>query len=431
MADLTYGVNFLNVTFGDDDLTNDSAIRDQPFLQKVEILQKGGSTVEEKFYLSGPRGFSGNLTDAQAVASASNGGSTHFRWQHPFGEHVGSVQVEVADIIQSTPDQAAANRALEAETEKGLAQEGQNINDKLMGSDGLYAGYGEYEETASGSYTSFNIRFADPSDARNFQIGDQVVISETDATTDGDLVGETGYVLDRDVGVGFIQVAALDDIDTAANPGSWVDDTNYYVFKLGEYGDGDPDSLFTAFSRYLPSARATSTLHNVDRSVDAALSGGRLPAAQEVGSTLQRAMRLLTIMQSRLGLKKSDAKDILVVLNSEDWGTGNEEMISKLGREVGEETEEGYEAFYCRTAIGKTAFVSEPARTKGRGFILNTALTKLYTATGQLFQTIPDGSGNIIHLMPGRNTYEIRTIAKVATGIGAVYQHGTFATNNA
>lgn len=429
MADLSYSLQFLNVTFGDDDLLNDSAIRDQPLFESVDIEMHGGFVVDEKFYLGPPRGFSGNLTDAQQVASTANGGAKRFRWQHPFGEHVGSVQVAVSDVIQGRPDQAAADRALESEFDKALASEGQLLNEKLLGAGGLSIASGVYTEATSGGFPTFTVRFTDPADARNIQIGDQVVISITDGSSAGTLVGQTGYVLSRDIQLGYARVAPLDDIDVAGNPGGWVDGVTYFLFRLGEYTDGDPDQIITSYERYLPSSAASDTLHNVDRSVDTALSGGRLTAALEVGSIVQRAKRLITIMQSRLGLKKMDNKDLLVVLNSEDWGTAAEELESRVVREVGSTTEEGWEAFEARTAIGAVKFVSDPAKNKGRAFILNTALLKLYTASGKLFETIPDGSGNIIHLMPGTNTYEIRTIAKIAVGFGAPYMSGSFSTS--
>lgn len=433
MADLSFAVNFLNVTFGDDDLNNDTAIRDTPLLNIIGNPEvKGGSTVEEKFYLSGPRGFSGNLTDAQAVASTSGGGSKHFRWQHPFGRHVGSVQIDIEDIVQSRPDNAAAATALEQETEKGLAAEGQNIADKLLGRAGIAMGYGEYEETAGTptGYPSFAIRFEDPSDARNFQIGDQVVISTTDGTTDGSLVGETGYVMGRDIVLGYIRVAALDDVETAANPGSWVDDTNYYVFKVGEYTDGNPGEIITSYEAYLPSTAASDTFHNVDRSVDSCLSGARLPTNLETGSMIQRAKRLTALMHGRLGLKKMDAKDYVVVCNPEDWGVQAEELEGKGYRDAGsEKTDDGYSAFGAYTVVGRLDFVPDPGKNKGRAFLLNKKNLKCYSASGKWFETIPDGSGNIIHLMPGVNRYEIRTLSKVATGFGAPYMSGSFSVD--
>src|SRR6185503_2023014 len=298
MADLSYSLQHVNVTYGDDDLTDDAAIRDTPLFQMIDIEERGGSSVEEKFYLSGPRGFSGNLTDAQTRAAVGKAG--RLKWVHPFGEHVGSIQVDVADVIQGRPDQAAADRALESEFDKGMAQEGQNLSDRLMGRAGLAMGYGEYEETAGTptGFPSFCIRFEDPSDARNFQVNDRVVISATDGTTDGSLVGEVGVVMGRDPILGYIRVASESDPETAANPGSWVDDANYYVFKLGEYTDGDPDSIITSYERFLPATAATDTVHGLDRSIDNLLSGFRLPSSLEKGSIIQRSKRLITLMHA-------------------------------------------------------------------------------------------------------------------------------------
>lgn len=425
MADVSFAVNFLNVTFGDDDLGPDSAIRETPTLQLFDIVEEGGSTVEEKFYLAGPRGFSGNYTDAAQVGAA--GGSSHFRWQHPFGKREGSIQVEYVDIMMSRKSQAAANQALEAEMDRGYAAEGQNIADLLMGREGLAGGVGTYSDDVNGDGPVFSILFADPSDARKYQVTDQIVISATDGNEDGVLVGETGYVIARDVSEGWIQVAALDDTTTAANPGSWVDGTEYYVFRLGEYTDGAPGDVITPLELFLPSEAATDTFHNVDRSVDTALSGARLTSTEERGSILQRSRKLIRKMASRYGTDAKKKRKLVCVMNPEDHGVAEEELIAKLSRDVGIETEEGYEAFMTRTAMGNTAYVADPSKNKGRAFILDTDRLKLYSPNGKLFESVDAGYG-VVHLMPGRNTLEIRTIAKLGTGIGAPYMHGTFST---
>lgn len=427
MADVSFAVNFLNVTYGYDDLGPDTAIQANPLLQLFKIEEEGGASVEEKFYLGGPLGFSGNLADAQQVAQT--GASSHFRWQHPFGKHEGSIQVEYEDIMQSRKAQAAANQALEGEMDKGFASEGSNIAQLLIGRGGLAGGVGAYVEAASPPYPAFAIRFTDPSDARKYLLGNQVVISLTDGTTDGDVIGEPAYILRRDVSEGWIQVASLDDITLAANPGGWTSSsvTQLNVFKLGEYTDGAPDQIITSLERYLPAATASDVLHNVDRSLDSALSGARLTAAEEVGSILQRARKLANKMFARYGTDAKKKRKLAVILNSEDWGTAEEEMISKLSREVGVETEEGYEAFLVRTAMGATPFVSEPNKNKGRAFILDVDRLKLFSPNGKLFEPVKV-NGNIVTLMPGRNTLEIRTIGKLATGIGAPYMHGSFST---
>ena len=48
MADLSFSLQFINVTFGDNDLTNDSAIRDTPLFDMVDIEEKGGGPAERR-----------------------------------------------------------------------------------------------------------------------------------------------------------------------------------------------------------------------------------------------------------------------------------------------------------------------------------------------------------------------------------------------
>ena len=91
-ASLARSVAFLNVSFGDDDLVDDLGISEQPLLKIIGTPEvKGGSRVEEKFYLSGPRNGSGDLGSALQMAEGNGGGSNCERWQHPFGEHIGLI----------------------------------------------------------------------------------------------------------------------------------------------------------------------------------------------------------------------------------------------------------------------------------------------------------------------------------------------------
>lgn len=428
-ASLARSVAFLNVSFGDDDLVDDMGVSDQPLLTILGTPEvKGGSTVEEKFYLSGPRNGSGNLAASLQMAETNGGGSRTFRWQHPFGEHIGVVEVAVSDVIQSKPDQAAADKALEAEMKKGMDAEGQQLVNLIMGRAGLAGGVAVWTEASSSGFPVFCLRFSDPSDARRYMVGEQVVIAAADGDTAGDLIGLEGFVKSRDVALGYIQLAALDDIDTAANPGDWVDGTTYYVFRLGEFGDGEPDNIITSIARYLPDTAATSELHNVDRSFDSSLSGARLPSSQNRGGIMQRVKRLMAFGHGRLGWKKGkNAKDrYICALHSEEWNTVGEELETQAKRSIeSSTTTEGYESFQARTALGMVDFVAEPAKNKGSAFILNTRLLKMYAANGKWFEPIPvDGNAGYVRLKEGTNVYQCRTISKLATGIGAPYMHG-------
>ncbi len=430
LASLARSVSFLNVSFGDDDLVDDMGISDQPLLKIIGQPEvKGGSTVEEKFYLAGQRNGSGNLGASLQLAEGSNGSKT-FRWQHPFGEHTGVIEVAVADVIQSKPDQASADKALEAEMKKGMDAEGQQLVNLIMGRAGLAGGVAVYKETGDSGFPDHSLRFVDPSDARRYMVEEQVVIAPHDGDTEttNELVGLEGYVLKRDVSLGYIQMSPVDDPDTAGNPGDWVDGTTYYVFRLGEFADGEPDNIITSYARYLPDTVQTSELHNVKRDFDSSLCGGRLPTGQNRGGIMQRTKRLMAFGHGRLGWKKgSGAKDrYIVALHSEEHNLVGEELETLARRNIeSSTTTEGYESFQARTPLGMVDFVAEPAKNKGSAFVLNTRLLKMYAANGKWFEPIPvDGNSGYVRLKEGSNVYQARTLSKLATGIGAPYMHG-------
>ncbi len=421
--------NFLNVSYVDGDLAHQASVRANPSIKLFDIREAGGSTVESRFMLRGAAGMSGNLTDAQAIA-AQNKNGRHYRWQVPFGKTRGSFRIPYEDIIQSKLSEAAEAQALELEMEKGLAECGSKLVQLLFGRSGLAGGYGEYEETASGDYPSFAIRFVDPSDARNFQPGDNVVIAAGTGESAQSLVGDVGYVLDSDVEDGFIRVAALSDLETAANPGGWVDDTNYYVFNLGLHGNGDQDEIIVPLEAYLPASRANDTFLGVARSDSASLSGARLSSAEETGSIVQRIKRLISKMRGRYtDIAKGANK---VILNAEDFGAADEDLTAQLQRSPATKTEDGFTQITINTANGSTDLISEPYKNKGSGFVLSPSSLKLYSALGggKLLDLVKFPGGQVTRVMEGSNDFEVRTFSSLANTVGAPFAHGRFSTTS-
>lgn len=426
MTDVTFAENWLNISYVDGDLIHQMSVRANPSIKLFDIKEAGGASVESRFMLRGAAGFSGNLTDAQAIA-AQNKNGRHYSWSVPFGKTRGSFRIPYEDIVASKLSEAAEAKALEIEMEKGIAEAGSKIVQLLFGRSGLAGGYGEYEETASGDYPSFAIRFEDPSDARNFQPGDNVVISTTAGTAAQTLVGDVGYVLDSDVEDGFIRVAPLSDPDTAGNPGSWVDDTNYYVFNLGLAGNGSQQDVIVPLEAYLPASRANDTFLGVARTDSSSLSGARLSTAEEVGSIVGRAKRLITKMRGRYTDYAKGANKI--VLNAEDFGTCDEELTAQLMRSPAMKTEDGYMAITINTANGATELISEPYKNKGSGFVLSPSSLKLYSQYGSKLLDLVRANGNVTRLMEGSNDLEVRTLSALANTIGAPYSHGRFSTS--
>jgi hypothetical protein len=427
MTDVSFATQFLNISYVDGDLIHQMSVRANPSIKLFDIKEAGGASVESRFMLRGAAGFSGNLTDAQAIA-AQNKNGRHYSWSVPFGKTRGSFRIPYEDIVASKLSEAAEAKALELEMEKGIAECGSKLVQLLFGRSGLAGGFGEYEETASGDYPSFASRFEDPSDARNFQPGDNVVISTTAGTAAQTLVGSVGYVLDSDVEDGFIRVSALSAPDTAANPGSWVDDTNYYVFNLGLAGNGSQQDVIVPLEAYLPASRASDTFLGVARTDSSSLSGARLSTAEEVGSIVGRAKRLITKMRGRYtDIAKLANK---IVLNSEDFGTCDEELTAQLQRSPATKTEDGYMAITINTANGPTELISEPYKNKGSGFVLSPSSLKLYSQLGKgLLLDLVRHNGQVTRLMEGSNDLEVRTYSALANTIGAPFAHGRFSTS--
>lgn len=426
MTDVSFATNFLNVTYVDGDLEHQASVRANPSIKLWDIQEGGGASARSRFMLRGAAGYSGNLTDAQSIA-AQNKNGRHYEWQVPYGKTRGSFRVPYEDIVQSRLSDAAEAKALELEMEKGAAEAGSKLVQMLMGRSGLAGGYGEYEETGTGAYPNFSVIFTDASDAANFQPGDNVVVAAGDGTSAQSLVGEVGYVVQSDVEDGYIQVAALSDPDTAANPGSWVDDTNYYVFNLGLHGNGAQENVVIPLEAYLPASRATDTFLNVNRNDSSSLSGARLASGEENGSIVTRGKRLITKMRSRYTDIAKGANKI--VLNAEDFGSADEELTAQLSRSPASKTEDGYMAITINTANGATELISEPYKRKGSGFVLSPQNLKLYSALGKgrLVEFVRV-NGQVTRLMEGSNDLEVRTLSILAHCIGAPYSHGRFAT---
>lgn len=426
MSDVTFATNFLNISYVDGDLVHLASVRANPSIKLFNIKEAGGASVESRFMLRGAAGMSGNLTDAQAI-SAQNKNGRHYRWQVPFGKTRGSFRIPYEDIMASKLDEAAEAKALELEMEKGSAECGAKLVQLLFGRSGLAGGLGAYTEAASGDYPTFAIRFTDPSDARNFQPGDNVVIAAGTGESAQALVGDVAYVLDSDVEDGFIRVAALADPDTAANPGGWANLTTYYVFNLGIHGNGSQSDIIVPLEAYFPSSRANDTFLGVPRTDSSSLSGARLSTGEEVGSIIARAKRLITKMRSRYtDIAKGATK---IVLNSEDFGTCDEDLTATMGRSPATKTEDGYMAIGINTANGASELISEPYKNKGNGFILSPDALKLYSQLGNgLLLDLVRHNGQVTRLMEGSNDLEVRTFSALANTIGAPFAHGRFST---
>lgn len=419
----SFETNYLNISYQDADLTTTLSIRDNPLLKYYKIEEEGGSTVEDRFMPSGARGFSGNLVDAQTVSATTKNYLTG-KFDVPFGKYEGSIRIPWADILRSRKSDAAGAKALDSNVQTGLDQAGSELVRLLVGAGGHAAGFGAYTEAASGVFPTFAIRFVDGGDARNLQIGDllQVSAGTGEVSTDS-LVAGTGYVLRRSVENGWVQVADFDtDITVAGRPGAWVDVTNYYVWRIGEYVDGDSTQIIVPIAKYLPSAApaAPDSFLGLLRSDDEAYSGVRLTSTESKGTTSRRLKKIAAKKFARYTKKKGKW---IALMNPEDWDDEEGNLSARANRDVGTTTEEGYDSFTVNTSLGKVDVVSEPYKNKGSAFCLDPSKLRMFTPDGKLVAWV-NPNGDITRLFENTNDLELRPFAMIANCLGAPWSHG-------
>jgi hypothetical protein len=415
--------NFLNLGYQDADITSQLSRGANPGLQLYSIQEEGGSAVEDRFVTSGSRGFSGNLVDAQTISAVTKN-LQGLKYDVPFGTYEGSIRIPWKDIQRSRQKGAAGLKALEDTVNDGLKQGGAEVLRLLFGAPGHAAGYGTYVATASTPYPVHAIRFADGADARNIQIGDLVSVVTTDGTSAGTVIVGTGYVLARSVEDGFIQVADFDiDITVAAQPGAWVSGTNYYVYRLGEYQDGDQTNMIVPLERYLPASAASDTFLGLNRSLDSAYSGARLTTTESMGTIGRRSKKLAAKIVGRYGEATPDT----LAMHPEDFDEYEADLNGTVMRSPSAKTEDGYQSITINTAAGPLRIVSERAKNKGSAFMLTKSKLRLFSSDGKLMSFINIG-GSITRLFENTNDLELRPYSYLAHCIGAPWNHGRLVT---
>lgn len=420
--------NFLNLKYGNDDITNRTTQSRAPALSKVwTVVQgSGGASQEARFTLAGEGTSASTLAVAQTMEATKVNGNK-FAWSVPYAKTEGSITVPYDDIVVSRKESDAATRALEDAIDSGLERFGVDLQGNLLGTPGLSKGRGTYNVSAVGAAPVFAITLNEPADAANFSHGDQVVL---DAAADGQtLLADVGYVVDVDTDTGFIQVAATSAPNTPASPGaSWVDTTVYYVFKntIVQPTATTYDTAVVPMGAYLPATRATDTFLGVDRSLDSRLSGNRSTS----GTTMLQKLRGAI---AKMANRSTDmfADDICVVMNIEDVESINDElMANNVGaRNNGTSTTDGYISFMLQTSLGSCAVMGDRKKSKGTAFVLNKRHLKLHAAgnnstTGaNLCHLVKTDGVNVLRAKDTTNDMEVRPYSRIAHTIGAPYMH--------
>lgn len=425
----TFYATFLNELFLDLKHATSVCVFEQPFFKMYRLTKRGGRAIHQRFVLTGSRANSGSFAGAQAVAGTGGARANVFEWEVPTGELFGTVRVSNTDVELSDSNEDAAARAAQFELEVGQKEFAQMFCRKMLGAAGAKLGEAEFEETASGDFPAFCLRFEDPENVKWLAPGDHVVItaSTDDGTDSGDTqVGSVGYVIAVDFENGYAQVAATTDPSTAANPGSWVDDTTYSVYRLGELDAGDLTGQLTSWAAYITSVKATNTLCGVNRSLHSALSGVRLPSSDPAasGSLVGRVKRHLAVMANRAG----QTHKAMCLFNPEDFDIATSQLETQVRREPEKDAETGYMHVLVNSALGPVKFVSEPSQPKGEYLIVNPDMLELQTSNGEIYSPVIPPGGTAWQLLEGSNTFEARVVSLNRHYVGVPYHHGRGST---
>lgn len=420
----SFALNWLNRWYMKLDRVHAASIKGSPWLKRVRFENTGGEAVAQPFTLYAHRGEAGDLASAQTV-SGNQKNSRKLRWLVPYGTYEGSVRVPHKDIALSRKDKDAAARALQFDTDLALKQRGANIVRLWFSNPGYALGRGTFTTADS------KLTFSTALEVSNFIPGDEIQISANDGSSDSHALvagSGVGYVIARDLRAKTVTISNVPGVPgTASNPANWVNATQYYCFRRGEFLPGTNDML-TPLQAYLPPSVATSTLHGVDRSVDSILSGFQVADASLTGKgILQRIKRVINEHREQMGYLAEDSEIDCGYINPVEWGQAEEELASTNFRSPAQTATEGYQYLEVQTANGSFRLISEPQVPRGVVFLLAQDDIVWHTPTGTIAEMI-DEDGSIVSRMAGSNDLELRPVSYIAAKMRAPFKHARLST---
>jgi hypothetical protein len=395
-------------------------------LKRVRFEDTGGEAVAQPFTLYGHRGDSGDLATSQGI-SANQKASRKLRWLVPYGTYEGSIRVPHRDIALSRKDKDAAARALQFDVDLALKQRGANIV-RLWFSNPGYSLVGAVRAFAAGTGIISGLTAQEVS---NFIPGDQLVISTASGNTGTDVLvpgSGVGYVISRDLRAGTVTVSATPG-GSAGAPTNWTS-TSFFYFRQGEFlpATGGAIDMIAPLQAYLPPAPVTTTLFNVDRSIDSILSGFIPPDASLTGKSISaRVKRTVNEHREQLGYMAEDSELDCAYLNPIDWGKCEEELTTHLSRSPAQTAEDGYQYIELTTANGPLRLISEPQCPRGVCFLLSQGDIVWHTPTGTIAEMV-DQDGSIVSRMASSNDLELRPVSYIAAKMSAPFKHCRLST---
>lgn len=301
-----------------------------------------GANTGEFFTLSGGMGVAGDLASAQEVASqvgtngagTAPGAATHDgEWLVPTGQIETSLRIKYKDLVAGKTNKGAYIRNLTHATDKHGEYFGERFAQVLLGGSGYPLGLFDLTTPASGIITALDVAggTANTQAIANIYRGMVLVASANNGTSTShtllpsNVAKQKGYVLSVNRDAGTFTVTDTPGSTTAIIPAGWgTIGQDVFLYPLGQFkpllpGSGIGSKLLcqTLSDWLLPAYLSSSdTFATVDRTVDSALSGVRVPAALIDALPLEHKIGFAsTYMQSRYAGRSA----LTFVAQSEVW----------------------------------------------------------------------------------------------------------------
>lgn len=285
-------------------------------------------------------GVAGDLASAQEVASqvgtngagTAPGAATHDgEWLVPTGQIETSLRIKYKDLVAGKTNKGAYIRNLTHATDKHGEYFGERFAQVLLGGSGYPVGRADLTTTATGVITMQDVNgVTNASGIANIYKGMILVASANNGSSvshtllPSNVAKQKAYVLsvDRDAGTFIVSASPGGAAGIPAGWGAQGDDV--FLFPLGQFkpllpGSGIGTKLLcqTLSDWLLPAYLGSSdTFATVDRTVDSALSGVRVPSALIDGYPLEHKIGFAsTYMQSRY----AGRRPLTFIAQSEVW----------------------------------------------------------------------------------------------------------------
>jgi hypothetical protein len=414
--------------------------RASPLMDRLRKSAVEGANTGEFFTLSGGMGMAGDLASAQEVASQVGtggagtlpGAGTHDgEWLVPTGQIETSLRIKYKDLVAGKTNKGAYIRNLTHATDKHGEYFVERFAQVLLGGGGYTIGEVDLTNVANGVLT-----FVNASDIANVYKGMILVASANNGTSishtllPSNVAKAKAYVLSVDRDAGTCVVSDTAGSTTPEIPAGWgAQGDNVFLFPLGQFKPLLPGSgigsklLCQTLSDWITPAVATDTFNTVDRSVDSALSGVRVPVALVAPLAPEHKIGFSSVyMQSRY----AGRRPLTFVAQSEVWFQIVRALHAQgLVSDIGSTLTAGGKAVQIMGVNGMCEIIAEPHQDPSFIYGLDLPEIKLHHLDG--LPGVANADGLEMLRQADSNDLEFRLIAFPQLVIREPWLHCRFA----